>query len=347
DEGAPLGVEWSPGGCHLTLTQLKDNMIELFDFDLATYESKLLFQLQQTVGVNAQETFQSSWAVSPTGDHVSYIIHSGQHDYATSEFQDLEIRKVMDNSPPRRLSSRGGTLSFAWAPDGNGLAFSDYDTAGIRQLYHVMADGSHLEQITMFHERGAALGEPAGNYIGLPVWSPGGESMAFEAGVTEENGEFHASLWAIPAKGGDAVELVSPVEGRIFIMGWKDDGARIAAYMVVGPGTSEEEAQLLWLDPDTGETLMSFPGGTVPGSAIRLVGALRGDELWLGESPSGELYFFQAEVDQVVPVALSHLPAAGTLFLDIGRAQRGETSGPGQPIDWAIAPPSFEGTDRC
>jgi len=57
-----------------------------------------------------------------------------------------------------------------WSPDGTRLAYSDYDVAGVAQLYHSHPDGSDRRQVTTFTTSGLD--------IGAIKWSPDGRFLA-------------------------------------------------------------------------------------------------------------------------------------------------------------------------
>ncbi len=108
------------------------------------------------------------------------------------------------------------------------------------------ADGSIWVQAPGEPRRSAAPGVPTDNQH--PDWSRDGEQIAFDT-------NFNA-IWTVGVDGSGESELVSCTGecSAVFEPAWSPDGSTLAFVRILGDGTHTLAAQVLTLDPTSGET---------------------------------------------------------------------------------------------
>jgi len=341
--GTPISVRWLDNQCQLVVTIRTPEGAELVLLDLVNADTRTLFEYLREDPSRESTVFHGNWEVSPNSDHVAYMVYSGDQYYAHSEYQDIAV-KSLNNNHRYTLTEHGGALSFSWAPDGNYIAFSDYDSVGVRQLYRSLPDGSDKVKLTSFDEIGSLVGEPIGNYIGRTVWSPDGKKIAFEAGITDADGTFISSLWVVSLTDGQLTRLTEKGVQDYYIMGWNNEGSVLATYIAILKNDEKSDVHLTWIDITSTSTLMASKDGVLPDHGIQLVAAIDGLEQWIGLDDAGNLHLYNARTDQLSRLNDINLPDSAQ-FLDISGRLSGEAVFPGQIISWAIPPPASQGID--
>lgn len=307
-----IRVAWSPDGCqlHATVTTGKD--IRLLSVDLAGQVLQELF----VGGSNVDGGWQTSPALSPTGEWVAYAVWSGERYRIGAEFQDIEVVAVGEQANRFSLTERGGAWVWgaAWSPDGARLAFSDYDKAGIAQVYHSRPDGSDRYQLTRFTTPGLK--------IGAIKWSLDGHALAFATYYDDGLG----GLWIVSSDGRDLrpmiVDSTSPIEEDW--LWWSTDGNTLIAGTrgyVLADG-------LYWFDVGTGEILHTLSASETPYEGVAVpfpiadvqkVGFMAGDnnfyqynlvdssiELWADQETLSQGLFHQVSPVPNGPVELNY-----------------------------------------
>jgi hypothetical protein len=334
DDGRPVRAGWVSGSCQLFVVLRTSFGVEVVETDLQASVIRTVYQYYRDDPAREPNSFYDGWAVSPSGEELAYMVYAGEHYYATSEYQDIEVIDLGDPSRSIRITKNGGALGFSWSPDGSQLAFSDYDADGVRQVYAINSNGESKRQLTRFSELGASGGEPRGNYVSKPVWSPDGLTIAFEEGIISEDGVFTSSLWTASITDGNQTPVVPASSARKYIMGWSEDGSSLAVYLV-GSGGEARGRTLQWVDIDTGAILDSFESGRVPDSDVELLGAILGTRIWLGRDQDGRIYTYDAEHRSLEQLQDLTWPGPG-IIMDLGKANRGEAVSSEQVIDWAF-----------
>jgi Tol biopolymer transport system component len=257
---------WSPDGSRIVFTTRGGKTEPLFEYDLATEETRQLFDCTDPCGGDDEPAY------SPDGTEVAFIrylrplVTSPSGDIVPSdcsiwigEVATGEVRQVTSNTHPpcdreilprwspdgRRLTywrelAKGGSLvgtslyvidadgaherrltepsMFAaepdWSPDGRWIVFStharsEFECCEVSDLFRMHPDGSGVEQLTDFGD--------AEHRAGQPRYTPDGDWIIFT--YKTETG---LSLWALPAEGGDPVEIVA---GGIYTHGAWQPGA--------------------------------------------------------------------------------------------------------------------------
>ncbi len=135
-------------------------------------------------------------AFSPDGARLAYLAR--RHDGKV----ELRMRSLSGGDPVTLASGVNSSEFPAWAPDGRRLAFAGGDPAGV---WTVSAAGGSPRKIA----------DRDGSY---PVWSPGGESVAFV--VWTEAADPAQGAWVVAADDGAPVQ-VSTQQGQL---AWSPDG---------------------------------------------------------------------------------------------------------------------------
>ncbi|MCB8920660.1 MAG: PD40 domain-containing protein [Ardenticatenaceae bacterium] len=331
----PLRLNWLMESCILaaTVRNRDDASVSIVNVE---NNNEVLFLAQNTVRNNTEDGYEDGWQLSPNGNLAAYLVLSGEQYFAYSEFQNLEVVAVdPSNSAPTPIntSSNNGVLSFSWSPDGNYIAYSDFDEHNVRQLYIYEIETGQIIQLASFVDAGAMIGEPIGNFIGQPIWSITGELIVFEAGITKEDGSVDRSLWAVNLDDFQISQLLAESNTHISIMGISLNDNTIAVYMSDGNNTSN----LLWIDVPFGNVVQELEAGKVPNTNIKLVAALIGVNSWLGEDSDGQLYLYDHSTLNVDTIPGINLPRKGLIF-ELN-SPRGEAAFVGQILDWRIFAP--------
>ena len=124
--------------------------------------------------------------ISPTGKFVTYVVLSGELYYNSGQYQDVEIVELSGKGRPIRLTTRGGAgAGGVWSPDGNSLAYTDFDEQGNLQVY--ITDMANLTKrlLTQFQNVGSVP-------FSL-TWSPEGDQLV----VIIQNQQKDNDAWMI------------------------------------------------------------------------------------------------------------------------------------------------------
>lgn len=236
------------------------------------------------------------WA--PDGSSLAFLAGRG------SDPPQLYLLPLSGGEASKVTSLPGGAGTPAWSPNGTRLAFAaavdpggadtepivvdrlDYkaDGAGLirgrtSQVFVVEAQpGSDAEQLTF-----GAFSVTSG-----PIWSPGGESLAFSAGHGDGSDiDPVSSLFTVPAAGGRP-RPIGPRTGMLQVADWSRDGSSIlvhgqerldAAAHTRLWAVALESGELTSLFPDFELNVMpgapGYPGGTPCFSAEGLLFCVR------------------------------------------------------------------------
>lgn len=267
----PFTVRWSPDRCHLQVAVVGEK-IRLFEVDLESGIEQELFAAKQ----DPNGEWRTAPDMSPDGQWVVYSVWSGElKPFGGAEFQDVEVVAVNDQTKRFRLTERGGAGVYdgVWSPDGQRLAYSDYDEAGNSQLYLSRPDGSDRRQLTHFTTSELRV-------EGID-WSPDGRRLEFS--VSDRDGSLQG-IWVIGSDGSNPHALTledgKPVRGSGL---WWSTGSRTLVVHVWG---YESVDGLYWFNLDTGTVDHVFYDVKAPSkhiafpfliSDVQTIGFLGGD----------------------------------------------------------------------
>ncbi|MEZ4591755.1 MAG: hypothetical protein R3D55_11540 [Chloroflexota bacterium] len=109
--------------------------------------------------------------LSPNNELGAQEVFLGQQDDVELEYLTLEILNRFDPDFLLPLAPNGGAYAYAWSPEGNWLAYSDFDENKILQVYRASSDGRRIEQLT-FHDADPGV-------IDILSWSPDSQTLAY------------------------------------------------------------------------------------------------------------------------------------------------------------------------
>lgn len=299
-------IQWSPDGCQLYVTAWRAGRLVLLSIDLTNDIQRDLLAMSDMGDKGAMYP-----KLSPDGKWISYVVGYGEDRYTGWEFQDVRVVAIDEPAKPFYLTERGGAgiCGGVWSPDGQWLAYSDYDKAGNGQLYLSRPDGSDRRQLTHFTM-------PKFTIDGIK-WSPNSQRLTFA--VYDQEDHFQG-FWVAHSDGSD-LRMMTLDDGRPAPgngLWWSADNRTLVAYV----WGDESVEGLYWFDPDTSKPYHIFYESRAPGTIVgpfpisdtQTIGFLGGDgnfyaydmdsrtyKLWLHRLtlfPDGEWPL----LDQVVPV---------------------------------------------
>jgi hypothetical protein len=204
--------EWGDNGC--TLIVFRDN--DIVETDLHGNPIRILFRGDEIPASHGAISFTT---ISPDRDWVYYLVGTGVYNDCGDdtecfyEYNDLETISVNGEQGPYRLSQGGGAWRVAWSPDGQHLAFSDYDEFGNQQLFLGSRDGSNHQQLTHLNTDQVLI-------MGIK-WSPDGRRIS---AVVDKTGDQAADMTVIVELNTlSSLELVN-----VGALWWRDHDSLVA-----------------------------------------------------------------------------------------------------------------------
>lgn len=236
----PLELQWFGDGCLLfvrgRLLDLEGNVV---------WEVPLL-----------EEYGWESWSfggssLSPDKNWLIVPSFSGAQTIDSAEFVDLASFDLTSPSEPIPLTKNGGAHAFAtWSPDGTWIAFSDYDDAGIPQLYRSTPNGENRQQMT-FHTTEIETIYPI-------VWKPDNMQVAYGA----ISGATNSWLGVINIETDETFQIQPAQLRTIYNIWWANTDNRL---VFTGDDISGSESQIHWVDTGTGVLIHTFAQQEAPG----------------------------------------------------------------------------------
>lgn len=171
---------------------------------------------------------------SPDGQWIAFL---GSNPEGTFDIQRIRP----DGSGFANLTHNPADKSaFDWSPDGSQIVF-DSNRGGNYNLFVMNADGSNVRQLTKTGDRDEVE----------PVWSPGGDSIAFLCGPVDAT---PGDVCIMNADGSGQTNL-TPDDPDVDDVVWSSDGSRLAFGMPVWP----EEVWVMNLDGSGRQNLTNNP----------------------------------------------------------------------------------------
>lgn len=227
-------LHWTPDGAHLVFN--RGDSVYFVDAE----GTKVL----PVVAANPRESFPWGYYadVSPKGDWIVYssceypkvqtaLDERSQYDY--------EIALInLDGTGQQRLTENNRPDNYpVWSPDGSRIAFlagripMDYQT----ELYTMSADGSDVQKavgVTKLRESQDETPHIRGLAIAPPMWSPGGERLAFLVAEPVSSFPNRRTLYTARVDGTE----ITRIAATIGLPAWSPDGEQLAFAMAVEEG---------------------------------------------------------------------------------------------------------------
>jgi hypothetical protein len=165
---------FSADGCRYQLIQPVDYGFEYSEQDLLGNELWSKVALSE---VNEDESNIFQYSLSPSGEWIAYKrADQWGMDITGAEIQDVVLLPVNDKVPQAVmiLTTNGGALApLTWSPDGQYLAYTDNDDAGLKQVFQYDLEKRKEIQLTRF------LTQTDQAEIIRVLWSPDSQSLLF------------------------------------------------------------------------------------------------------------------------------------------------------------------------
>ena len=189
--------------------------------------------------------------------------------------------------PETFIESGDETFKFAWAPDGQEVAYGYYDM----DLFKANADGTAVTPLISSLSRRAHRGRRR-DASGAPDWSSNGRDIVFMADT--DYGQSLAALFVVGPNGYDVATYVPNSDHMVgrAIPEWSPDGTRFA--FSSDGGDIDGPVEIMVLNPDG-----SGPGVITAGNP-----AESGDPHW---SPDGSRLVYSRQIRSTYPNVTSGL----------------------------------------
>ena len=175
-------TSFSPDGCHLRSIKYIDAGFVIREIDFYGAETRQTAALS-TDSEDGTKIYQFN--LSPSGRWLAYkVVDQIEMSMAGSKIQDVKLLEVNEQTPQKvlRLTERSGARPArpTWSLDSRFLAYTDYDEAGVIQIYIYNPDEKREAQITDFGL------EMKDHEIQILSWAPNSLAIAFSiVGLTE------------------------------------------------------------------------------------------------------------------------------------------------------------------
>jgi WD40 repeat protein len=242
-----FGLNWLDNGCHL---YVRGHVMDL--------QGNIIEQVADFEDVN--EPFKV-FRLSPDRNWGLNEVYKGTYERESIEHRSLEILSRTDRDIQILLAPNGGAYAYNWSPNGDWLAFSDYDENHILQVYRAAPDGQTIQQLT-FHDEDPGV-------INLIVWSPDGQHVAYAASTLlpyqfQQGNEGWVGLITLPNL---QIKRIIPSQfAYTEEMWWSQDSKRI---VIIGESLAPQDdplygTQIHWADGETGAISNSFHWAQAP-----------------------------------------------------------------------------------
>jgi Tol biopolymer transport system component len=238
----PLEIQQIRDDCKIIALVNSDDGHKLILVNPNSKSSQEIFQLPN----DQPDIAKYSPILSPIGKYVTYVVLSGELYYDSGQYQDVEIVEMSGKGHPIRLTTRGGAgAGGVWSPDGNSLAYTDFDEQGNLQVYITDIANLTKRQLTQFQNIGS-----------LPkslAWSPKGDQLV----AIIQNQQGNADAWMISTLQKPPYKLALPDHvAAIYPPFWREDGKQLLVN--IGDDSESGLTGFYWLDVEKNQLMHVF-----------------------------------------------------------------------------------------
>lgn len=186
-------VEWRNKGCELLISTDDGNLL------LVNLDGEVQQKIFEYSELEKRKLAPYGFKVflSPDDQWLWYWTAAGRPFDETGENTRLEIQNISViardlKEGPYHLTSNGGGWVASWSPQGNLIAFTDYDLNKVIQVYVSTYRGEKKAQLTDFNQSGSF--EKQGANVYEILWSPDGNKVAVNYSYIENGNEEFATI---------------------------------------------------------------------------------------------------------------------------------------------------------
>lgn len=237
----PLELQWFNEGC---LLFVRGRLLDL--------EGNIVWEVPMLEDYSWESWSFGGARLSPDKNWLIVPKFSGEQTIDNAQFVNLEAFNLVTFAEPIPLTQNGGAHAFAaWSPDGTWVAFSDYDDAGVAQLYRSAPDGENRQQLT-FHT--ARITE-----IYPIVWKPDNMQIAYGA-LSSSSADSWLGL--VNVETGQTSQIQPTPLRTIYNIWWSASEDRL---VLTGDDVLGFESQIHWVDSESSMLQHSFYQQEAPG----------------------------------------------------------------------------------
>ncbi len=286
----------------------------------------------------------------PNGTRRASAVYAAKPAAGEIGVDGLEVQRVATVDAAGgavRLLTDGDTYAyeFGWSPDGKRIAYVGAPPPGdnnwwVAKLY--VQDARVDTKATMVLDPTTVKGSLHGLQMALPRFSPDGQRIAFIGGLMSDQGSTGGDLYAVPANGGEPVNLtpdtkVTPVwfawtaKANMLVSQVRNGQSEVAEYTVTGNKAEQ------------GASLFTLPASIYDGSASMALSlsANQARVAFIQSSYESAPEVHAGELGKTPPPAVTHLNAG--LKPTWGKTESVEWDNEGHHVQgWLLYPANYD-----
>lgn len=186
-------IKWINGGCYLMVTEEGKGDILLVDLSGSVVQKVFNYQDLEKRGIKpyTRHVFLSPdnlWFWFWTGNGRAY---DEMGPDSRLENQNIQTISTDLKQGPFDISIMGGGWVASWSPNGERIAFTDYDEHHVPQVHLASKDGKNRTQVTHFSQP-STIDNPGTNIQNI-IWSPDGNEVSVNYSTITNNVEDFAT----------------------------------------------------------------------------------------------------------------------------------------------------------
>jgi dipeptidyl aminopeptidase/acylaminoacyl peptidase len=235
---------------------------------------------------------------------------------------------------------------FAWSPDGTRIAYTAAQPPGdnnwwIAKLY-VQPAKADAAATVLVDPTNTSSGSLHGLQIALPRWSPDATRIAFIGGLMSDQGATGGDIYAVPAAGGNAINLTPDTHVTPTWLSWTDPQHMLVSQVVNGQSqVASYRVDAATATPD--RTLFTLPAYIHDGTASMALALSRDHRhvAFVQSSYAAAPEVHAGTLGNTPPPAVTHFNAA--LKPSWGKAESVEWNNEGFHVQgWLLYPANYD-----